>query len=96
MEKILVKGYGFQDLVLVPKEVASNLKKHQRIFDRWLKSQNKYIMIGDQGEKVNVFTSDAFIDYINDEVVNDKKSVAYIIEEDYELVEGEEYPSIFF
>lgn len=27
MEKILVKGYGFQDLVLVPKEVASNLKK---------------------------------------------------------------------
>lgn len=53
-------------------------------------------MIGDQGEKVNVFTSDAFIDYINDEVVNDKKSVAYIIEEDYELVEGEEYPSVFF
>ena len=85
MKKIYVKVMYTLSDVMVPDYIANNIKKYTKMFDKWLldKDNNHGYWVKRNGRNFGVrFDVNAFVLYLNEYVVKEKKDKVYILEED--------------
>ena len=84
MKKIYVKVEYTLSEVMVPDYIANDIKKYVKMFDKWLldKDNNHGYWIKRNGQNFMVsFDVDAFVLYLNEYVVKEKKDKVYILVE---------------
>lgn len=85
MKKIYVKVMYTLSEVMVPDYIANDIKKYVKMFDKWLldKDNNHGYWIKRNGRNFGVcFDVNAFVFYLNEYVVKEKKDKVYILEEE--------------
>lgn len=83
MKKVLIQNTYDLDVVQLPDDIADNIKKYQRVFDKWLydKDNDHGHWIYEDGRKYAVeVDSQVFIDYLNDFVLKDSDEKATFVE----------------
>ncbi|MBQ7161120.1 MAG: hypothetical protein IJR90_05385 [Clostridia bacterium] len=97
MEKIALEFTYEKYILSVPSDIAKDIKKIQRAFDKWLydKSNNHGLWIVKNGRKAAVqFDASDFADFINRTYLNERKEKAKITEEVTEVPAG--VPVLYF
>ena len=85
MKKIYIKIFCTMSEVMVPDYIANNIHKYTKMFDKWLldKDNNHGYWEKRNGRNFMVsFDVDAFVFYLNEYVVKEKKDKVFISEED--------------
>ncbi len=91
MSRIMLFWGWDADLIEVPHFVAENLRKYQRQFDKWISNPNNmhgYWSVDSEGERALSFNGDAFLKWINENVLDGNEEKAYLIEK--EIIPNEE------
>lgn len=98
MKKIAIEFTYHVDMIVVPDDVAENIKKIQRRFDKWLydKSINHGCWIIKNGKKMGVsFDTSDFVNYINTYILNNNVLKARIIQTNLKIA-PDNIPVLFF
>ena len=77
MKEIILSADGFARVYLVPDSVAGNLEKSCMEFNTWMwhDPNGAKLLKESNGMKVASYTEQDFIDYLNEWVFSDEKSV---------------------
>ena len=84
MAKLLVNWTFSSDLIECPNFVVENIKKYQTEFDKWLyntKEHDYWVNIDD--EQIIQFDIDAFVNWINEYLINNLDDKAFILKHDF-------------
>ena len=68
LKKIVVKFTYDADIIQVPGEIARNIRKYQREFDKWLydkENDHGYWVMANGQRRGVAFDTQAFVDYLN-------------------------------
>ncbi len=82
--KIALKFTYDTDIVSVPEDIGSHIKRYQERFDKWLydKDNDHGYWVVQEGKRVAVsFDAQAFVDYLNTVWLQDREEKAVILQE---------------
>ena len=98
MKRIAITFTFQTDIIVVPEDIAKNIKKIQRSFDRWLYDKNNdhgcWEIINGKKRAVS-FDTDVFVDYINNHYLNDRCDKVLVTERDVNIV-STVFATLFF
>lgn len=87
MKEILLYWGWDADLVKVPDCIADNLHVYQVKFDEWIYDKNNkhgYWVKDEEGELVLSFTGEAFLRWLNQNIIENEDEKAIFIKREYE------------
>ncbi len=100
MAKILLNWTCDADLIECPDYVANNLKKYQIEFDKWISNpENKhgYWSRDSEGGIALCFNGDAFLNWLNENVIINNEEKAFFLKREYQPCKSEKkLPKINF
>lgn len=89
----------YTDVVDVPDDIVSQLKKYQVKCDKWLFNKgndHKFWEKDEYGNKIGVgVCSEAFVYWLNNYVLNESKQKAFIVKENVQKYDSS-FPTLFY
>lgn len=98
MLKVALEFTYHTDIIMIPDEIGTKIKKYQNLFDKWIydKSNNHGHWIYQGKQKMAVsFDTNTFVEYLNEVHLKDKMEKAIIYKECAEHI-AEDIPHIYF
>ena len=98
MGKILVE-IGWFDIIECPDRISKDIDKYRRLFDDFLENGNHNLLLIDErtGEKSLCYTTEDFLDWLNEKVINDTEERCKLLKSDVKPSKKDcELPHIYF
>lgn len=89
MKKVAIEFTYHTDILGVPDFVYNNIRKYQKSFDKWLydkENDHNYWVLIDGKKRAVSFDTQAFVDYLNVVLGNDRAERTIILERDVKYV----------
>ena len=87
------------DLIDVPQSVIDDRENLSRLFLKWLYDKNtkhRYWYTFPGGEKGVMYRSDAFVEFLNSQILMDSPQKAVIVQQEIPRENKQSLPSVFF